>query len=287
MHQRHLLASLPRMRRSRFVVISFAGHARRSHLPARFSAETRGLEHEAYKAQLQEAPFFVVACTLFGLARRTFEMLKSVIVSASLCALSVFGVPSWSVSPFNPPAIPLAVKHPYLSTWLPQGSGTALNGAWPQFWTVDHVTAWTGIVRVDGTPYSWMVGLLSFGLSTALMHPQGTPSTSGLTAATQTSFRFTSSRSIFTFTAGPVNLTVTFLSVINPDDLLRHSIPFSYLYLDVASTDGAAHNVQVYNDISGGQPFCSCGNFHFTHAGDIQSGRRLILTQTLTGTPRT
>lgn len=42
---------------------------------------------------------------------------------------------SWTATPFSPPSYPLAVRSPYLSAWLPQGAGTALNGAWPQFWT--------------------------------------------------------------------------------------------------------------------------------------------------------
>lgn len=39
-------------------------------------------------------------------------------------------------------------------------------------------------------------------------------------------------------------------SNIKPNDLLRQSIPFSYLAVSAASTDGKAHSVQVYTDIS-------------------------------------
>lgn len=42
---------------------------------------------------------------------------------------------NWTAEPFNPPAIPLAVRTPYLSAWLPQGEGAALNDRWPTFWT--------------------------------------------------------------------------------------------------------------------------------------------------------
>lgn len=42
---------------------------------------------------------------------------------------------NWTAKPFNPPSVPLAVKTPYLSTWLAQGSGNALNDDWPRFWT--------------------------------------------------------------------------------------------------------------------------------------------------------
>ena len=41
-------------------------------------------------------------------------------------------------SPARPPAIPLAVKSPYVSTWLRAGSeggnGGYLAGEWPTFW---------------------------------------------------------------------------------------------------------------------------------------------------------
>ena len=41
-------------------------------------------------------------------------------------------------SPARPPALPLAVKSPYLSTWLAAGSdggnGGYLPGEWPTFW---------------------------------------------------------------------------------------------------------------------------------------------------------
>jgi hypothetical protein len=41
-------------------------------------------------------------------------------------------------TPARPPSIPLAVKSPYLSTWLDAGSdggnGGYLAGQWPVFW---------------------------------------------------------------------------------------------------------------------------------------------------------
>lgn len=42
---------------------------------------------------------------------------------------------SWTATPFNPAAIPLAVRTPYFSAWLHQGAGAALNDVWPTFWT--------------------------------------------------------------------------------------------------------------------------------------------------------
>lgn len=50
---------------------------------------------------------------------------------ASIGAQSTF-------SPARPPALPLAVKSPYLSTWLNAGgdggNGGYLAGQWPVFW---------------------------------------------------------------------------------------------------------------------------------------------------------
>lgn len=46
---------------------------------------------------------------------------------------------SSTFSPARPPAIPLAVKSPYLSTWLNAGgdggNGGYLAGEWPVHWT--------------------------------------------------------------------------------------------------------------------------------------------------------
>ncbi|MFD0577009.1 DUF4964 domain-containing protein [Dactylosporangium darangshiense] len=94
-------------------------------------------------------------------------------------------------TPIRPPATPLAVRSPYLSTWLRADN---LPGNWPTFWA-GAVTAITGIVRVDGQPYVFM----------------GAPS-GGWPLATQSALVVTATRSTFTIVAGPVRLEVEFLS---------------------------------------------------------------------------
>ncbi|KAF8213809.1 DUF1793-domain-containing protein [Mycena galopus ATCC 62051] len=160
--------------------------------------------------------------------------MRSQLLCASLLALQAVAT-SWTSTPFSPPAIPLAVRSPYLNTWLAQGEGTALNNAWATFWD-GAVTAWVGFVNVDGESYSFL----------------GTPSVAGssFTQATQKSFTLTSTQSIFVLSAGPVDVTVTFLSPVDATDLVRQSIPMSYMHVSVASTDGATHDVHVYSDIS-------------------------------------
>lgn len=70
----------------------------------------------------------------------------------------------------------------------------------------------------------------------------------------QTSFEYTSTRSIFTLdVAEKVMLKVTFLSPVVPDDLMKASLPQSYMNVDVSSTDGNEHDVQLYTDISAGE----------------------------------
>ncbi|KAK7061847.1 DUF1793-domain-containing protein [Favolaschia claudopus] len=142
---------------------------------------------------------------------------------------------SWTATPFNPSSIPLAVRTPYLSAWLPQGQGAALNDAWATFWT-GMIVGWAGFAKVDSVPYLFL----------------GTPSVPAVTfnKAVQKSSQFTSTQSIFVLSAGPVDLTVTFLSPVEPNDLVKQSIPFSYMAVSAASTDESTHSVQIYSDIS-------------------------------------
>jgi hypothetical protein len=61
-------------------------------------------------------------------------MLLNPISVVSLFLQSIRGNVTWTATPFNPNSMPLAVRTPYLSTWLPQSPEIALNDAWPTFW---------------------------------------------------------------------------------------------------------------------------------------------------------
>jgi len=117
---------------------------------------------------------------------------------------------------------------------LPQGSGAALNDVWPTFWT-GSTLGWAGYIKVDGTTYTFL----------------GAPNTSGANKATQKSMTFTATQSTFVLTAGPVDVTVNFLSPVEPNDLVKQSLPFAYMAVTAAPNDGKSHSVQVYSDISG------------------------------------
>ncbi|KAI1186805.1 glutaminase GtaA [Nemania serpens] len=160
---------------------------------------------------------------------------KDAITSAFLFGGLALGASTFS--PARPPAIPLAVKSPYLNTWLNAGSdggnGGYLAGQWPVFWQ-QQITAWTGMIRVDNTTYQWMG---------ALANSQNVD---------QIAFSYTSTRSNFVMdVGGKVGMNITFLSPVTPTDLKRQSLIFSYLDVGVYSIDGANHDVQLYADVSG------------------------------------
>lgn len=149
--------------------------------------------------------------------------------------------------PIRPPAAPLAVRQPYLSTWL---SDTTLPGTWGTFWT-GHVTAMGGITRIDGRSYMFL-GDPAIVLDIPNGN-NGPPSTlQGFEQALdQTLLEVTPTRSRFHLQAGGVSLVVEFLSPVEAGDLRRQSIPMSYVMVTASSIDGQGHDVQVYLDISG------------------------------------
>ncbi|KAI0737544.1 DUF1793-domain-containing protein [Daedaleopsis nitida] len=154
----------------------------------------------------------------------------------TLLAAHAFAQISWSTDPFTPAAIPLAVKSPYVSAWLPQGAGAGLSGNWPTFRS-GGILGWAGFVNVDGTSWRWMGDPI-------------VPNTT-FTNVRQTVVQLTATQTVFEMTAGPVDITVTFLSPVEPSDLVKQSLPMSYYSISAASNDGKPHSVQVYADISG------------------------------------
>lgn len=69
----------------------------------------------------------------------------------------------------------------------------------------------------------------------------------------QTSYEYTSTRSIFKMdVADTLEMTISFLSLLAPEDLKRSSLPYSYMEVKVKSKDGNSHKVQLYTDISAG-----------------------------------
>lgn len=135
-------------------------------------------------------------------------------------------------TPIRPPAAPLIVRSPYLSTWQ---RSTVSPGTWQTFWNGD-TTAMAGIVRIDGTSFVFA----------------GDPSIGDTGAALeQTHLRLTATRSVFTLQSRGVQITLEYLSPIEPGDLKRQSIPMAWVLVIARSIDGASHDVSLYLDVTG------------------------------------
>jgi len=127
----------------------------------------------------------------------------------------------WTASPFNPPAVPLAVKSPYLNSWLAQGGNPpAANEAWPDFWNeVGHIagtssgdTELYAGVNVDGTPYRIL----------------GNAEVPNVITAEQVALEITATRTSFLFEAGPMEINATFLSAIDVGDFISDQLYSQY-----------------------------------------------------------
>jgi hypothetical protein len=135
-------------------------------------------------------------------------------------------------TPIRPPAAPLIVRSPYLSTWQ---RSTVSPGTWQTFWNGD-TTAMAGIVRIDGTSFVF-AGDPSIGDTGAVLQ--------------QTHLALTATRSVFTLQSGGVQITLEYLSPIEPGDLQRQSIPMAWVLVTARSIDAASHDVSLYLDVSG------------------------------------
>ncbi|KAF7428113.1 hypothetical protein PC9H_007332 [Pleurotus ostreatus] len=145
------------------------------------------------------------------------------------------GPTRWTASPFNSPALPLAVRSPYLNVWLPQGNNPPqANETDNRLWDYNLPIQWYASVVVDAVEYR----LLSLWAQ-------------GEQGAVQKAVEFTATRTSFLMEAGGVEFNVTFLSPIEPNDFSRQSLPFSYLYMTARATDGQQHRVRMYSDIEG------------------------------------
>ena len=99
-----------------------------------------------------------------------------------------------------------------------------------------QILGWTGLIQVDGTTYTWM----------------GAPAPAS-TLVSQMAYEYTSTRSTFIMDVdGLITMNITFLSPVNPTDLMRQSLTFSYVDVVVTSSDGASHDVKLYTDITAG-----------------------------------
>ena len=129
------------------------------------------------------------------------------------------------------PAVPLVVNDPYLNVWSMSDN---LTDEWSKHWT-GQAHPMCGLIRIDGQPYQFMGGELRFvAVDIPIME--------------QTSVTVLPTRTIYTFEASDVQLTLTFMTSALPHDLDLMSRPVTTVELEVVATDDQSHDVSLYLD---------------------------------------
>jgi hypothetical protein len=141
---------------------------------------------------------------------------------------AIFAANLISAAQQRPPAIPLVAHNPYFSIWSMNDN---LTDAPTRHWT-NAPQPLAGLVRIDGTPYRYMGAV-----------PREVP------AMHQVSLAVAPTHTTYIFEAVGVRLTVAFFTPAFPQDPELLSRPVTYLTWTAASTDGAAHKVDVLLDV--------------------------------------
>jgi hypothetical protein len=142
-----------------------------------------------------------------------------------LLALAAALAPALALAQQRPPAVPLIAHNPYFSVW---SMADHLTDEDTKHWT-GTAQPIAGLARIDGQTYRFMGAM-----------PRSAP------AMQQTSLEVTPTRTIYTFQAAQVTLTVTFFTPAFPKDLDLLSRPVTYLTFAVTSE--AAHDVTLLVD---------------------------------------
>ncbi|KAJ3566647.1 hypothetical protein NPX13_g7054 [Xylaria arbuscula] len=155
-------------------------------------------------------------------------------------AIAALATISANASTLTPPVLPLIVRNPYLSIWLPQARDAPWKN-WPMFWRGETV----GFAIMASVPHTRTVYPLLGRPQDFLDHSSryniSLPQYAGAT--------FDASTTNLTYTVQGTDITIvlSFLSPITPTSTLRQAFPASYLTCFVeGSTD-----VSLYLDVNG------------------------------------
>jgi hypothetical protein len=158
--------------------------------------------------------------------------MKSILKNATpgrglrLLAVAAVFAAALALAQQRPPAVPLIAHNPYFSLW---SMADHLTDEDTKHWTGAPQPI-TGLARIDGQTYRFMGAM-----------PRSVP------AMQQTSLEVTPTRTIYTFQAAQVTLTITFFTPAFPQDLDLLSRPVTYL--SFAVTGDGAHDVALLVDV--------------------------------------
>lgn len=156
-------------------------------------------------------------------------LLKATVLLACIVS-QAWGIVS---TPLRPPMYPLAVRSPYLSTWI-KGSHDGISDTMPEFWNGQTI-GWTALLKVNGTVYS-VLGSFPGGINYA--------------PATQLSQSYSTSTSTFRFDVSGVVVELVFRNPVTPTDYCRQSLPLSYLEILISSFS-KYDSIDLYVDVNG------------------------------------
>lgn len=134
------------------------------------------------------------------------------------------------------PAYPLITCDPFFSVW---SMCDKLNGENTRHWT-GALHPMTGIITIDGVSKVFMGSLRH--------NPNANPI--NVETIKQNDVKVTPLKTIYTFSDDSVELEVTFMTPLIPDDLKLLSRPVSYISYKIKSIDSKQHRCSVYIDVS-------------------------------------
>ncbi|KAI0532970.1 hypothetical protein GGR58DRAFT_488484 [Xylaria digitata] len=144
-------------------------------------------------------------------------------------------------STLTPPVLPLIVRNPYLSIWLPQARDTPWKN-WPMFWTGGTV----GFAIMASVPHTRTVYPL-LGRPQDFLSKHSPSYNISLPHYDGATFDASTTNLTYTIQGSDIKITLSFLSPITPTSTLRQALPAGYLTCLVeGSTD-----VSLYVDVNG------------------------------------
>ncbi|KAI1313085.1 hypothetical protein F5Y03DRAFT_337960 [Xylaria venustula] len=144
-------------------------------------------------------------------------------------------------STLTPPVLPLIVRNPYLSIWLPHARDAPWNN-WPMFWRGETV----GFAVMASVPQSRTVYPL-LGRPQDFLSQHSSSYNISLPQYDGANFDASTTNLTYTLQDSNTKIILSFLSPITPTSTLRQALPASYLTCFVeGSTD-----VSLYLDVNG------------------------------------
>ncbi|KAF2971261.1 hypothetical protein GQX73_g2329 [Xylaria multiplex] len=144
-------------------------------------------------------------------------------------------------STLTPPVLPLIVRNPYLSIWLPQARDAPWKN-WPMFWTGGTV----GFAIMASVPHTQTVYPL-LGRPQDFLNKHSPSYNISLPHYDGATFDASTTNLTYTIQGSDIKITLSFLSPITPTSTLRQALPAGYLTCFV---EGSI-DVSLYVDVNG------------------------------------